>query len=146
MGKKQFKNHIKDILKKVEDELMIENLKKALSKNVTMKYLLHDYVEFWHGQVKRKGIINACFPNSDTYNIVPDGRKYQVTIPEHKIVDRVDMNDFFNYDPDDDMLNQFEDFWHSDVPPIPCEHQWEQASGWIAGKITWECVSCKEKK
>jgi hypothetical protein len=111
-----------------------------------MKYLLHDYVEFWHGQVKRKGTITACFPNSDTYNIVPEGRKYEVTIPEHKIVDRVDMNDFFNYDPDDDMLNQFEDFWHSDVPPIPCEHQWEQASGWIAGKITWECVSCKEKK
>jgi hypothetical protein len=55
----------------------------------------YDYVEFWHGQVKRKGTINACFPNSDTYNIVPDGRKYEVTIPEHKIVDRVDMNDFF---------------------------------------------------
>jgi hypothetical protein len=38
-----------------------------------MKYLLHDYVEFWHGQVKRKGTITACFPNSDTYNIVPEG-------------------------------------------------------------------------
>jgi hypothetical protein len=126
-----------------------------------MKYLLHDYVEFWHGQVKRKGTITACFPNSDTYNIVPEGRKYEVTIPEHKIVDRVGLIDLDklvkdvgrdfkikqkNHTREDDMLNQFEDFWHSDVPPIPCEHQWEQASGWIAGKITWECVSCKEKK
>lgn len=46
-------------------------------------------------------------------------------------------------------MNDFGWGWDWELPPkIPeeCEHEWEQASGWISGKITWECKKCKEVK
>jgi hypothetical protein len=59
------------------------------------------------------------------------------------------------------FLTDIEMDWHDDLDALSaswgefidefgiydeCEHEWEQASGWFAGPVTWECKLCKEVK
>lgn len=53
----------------------------------------------------------------------------------------------------DDLLKEFERMlsepvlWYPEINPWKkCEHEWEQASGWFCGPVTYECKNCGETK